>query len=189
MKPGQDLVIVGYAGLCGTRILAREKRKELEQWFSEDYLDSISDNQMNHFDHIWKNQVNPGVTECEPVGIGGVLTALWNLSAAHETGLEFSLRKIPVRQETIEICERFELNPYRLYSDNCYLLVTDNGGQLTERLDREGIAAATIGKVNSTIAREILSAEGRGFLERPQPDELEKVIPGCDFISNQTGDN
>ncbi len=51
---------------------------------------------------------------------GGILTAIWNLTGAYETGVEFYLRQIPMRQETVEVCERLELNPYRLYSwDAC----------------------------------------------------------------------
>ena len=41
MRPGQDLVAAGYAGLAGTRIIVEEKRQELEMHFAAGYLDSI----------------------------------------------------------------------------------------------------------------------------------------------------
>lgn len=182
MKAGQDLVVAGYAGLAGTVILAREKRTSLERWFSGEYLDMILSHEAVGWDgnlEYWKPF---GATECEQAGEGGILTALWNLSGAYETGIEFSLRQIPVKQETIEICERLELNPYRLYSKRCCLLVADNGGQMKEALAGKGIYAQVIGKVNRGIAREILSAEGHGYLDRPQPDELKKVVPDYVFI-------
>lgn len=47
---------------------------------------------------------------------GGILAALWNISGAYEQGISFSLLKIPVSQEIIEVCELFDLNPYRLRS-------------------------------------------------------------------------
>lgn len=182
MKPGQDLVVAGFAGLAGTVILTREKRTSLERWFSGEYLDMIMSHervaQSRNLEY-WKRF---GVTECEPAGEGGILTALWNLSGAFETGIEFSLRQIPVKQETIEICERLELNPYRLYSKGCFLLVADNGGHTVEALAREGIFAQVAGRVKSGIAREILSAEGHGYLDRPQPDEMKKVVPDYVFI-------
>lgn len=182
MKPGQDLVVAGYAGLAGTVILTRERRASLERWFSGDYLDMI----LSHEEVAWNGNLEYwkpfGATEYEAAGEGGILTALWNLSGAYETGIEFSLRQIPVKQETIEICERLELNPYRLYSRGCCLLVADNGGQMAEALAREGIFAQVIGKVNRGIAREILSAEGHGYLDRPQPDEMKKVVPDYVFI-------
>lgn len=182
MRPGQDLVVAGFAGLAGTVILTREKRASLERWFSGEYLDMImSHESMAHSRNLeyWKPF---GVTESEPTGEGGILTALWNLSGAFETGIVFSLRQIPVKQETIEVCERLELNPYRLYSKGCCLLVADNGGHTVEALAQEGIFAQVIGRVNCGIAREILSAEGHGYLERPQPDEMKKVVPDYVFI-------
>ena len=50
------------------------------------------------------------------MGEGGILRALWKMAEASRVGLRADLRKIPVRQETIEICERFDLNPYKLLS-------------------------------------------------------------------------
>lgn len=124
---------------------------------------------------FWKSL---GATEWEPAGEGGILTAIWNLTGAYETGVEFYLRQIPIRQETVEVCERLELNPYRLYSQGCILLTAENGGQLVRVLAEKNIPAQVIGRVNKGIAREMVVQEGRGFLERPQPDEITKVIPG-----------
>ena len=118
-----------------------------------------------------------GAAEWEPAGEGGILTAIWNLTGAYETGVKFYLRQIPMRQETVEVCERLELNPYRLYSRGCVLLTADNGGQLVRILAEKHIPAQVIGRVNKGIAREMIVQEGRGFLERPQPDEITKVIP------------
>jgi hydrogenase expression/formation protein HypE len=38
------------------------------------------------------------------------------MAEASGVGLEIDLKKIPVRQETIEICEFFGINPYELIS-------------------------------------------------------------------------
>ncbi|MGN0158635.1 MAG: AIR synthase-related protein [Brotaphodocola sp.] len=176
LKVGQDLVIAGFAGLTGSRIIAEERHEELCRWFSEEYLEMAASRQCVREGlgmDFWKNF---GAVECEPAGEGGILTAIWNLSAAYGMGVEFVLRLIPVAQETIEICERFELNPYRLYSAGCYLLAAENGGQLVQALASEGIPAQVIGKVNPGIAREMIGAESRGYLERPQRDELFKAV-------------
>ena len=90
---------------------------------------------------------DPGVTEWEYVEEGGILAALWNLSGAYEQGISFSLLKIPVSQEIIEVCELFDLNPYRLRSGQCVLMVSDHGWDLAERLWEMGAEAAVIGKV------------------------------------------
>ena len=117
-----------------------------------------------------------GATEGEPAGEGVILSALWNLSGAYMTGIEFSLRQIPVKQETIEVCERYDLNPYRLYSDGCLLFVTDNGGEMVLALEREGIHAAVIGRVTEGIGRIIRHGESSGYLDRPAEDEIHKVL-------------
>ncbi len=176
MKAGQDLVVAGFVGLAGSQIITDVRHEELCQWFSKEYLETITARELlaEGLDiDFWKRF---GATEYEPLGEGGILTAVWNLSGAYETGVEFALRSIPVAQETIEICERFELNPYRLYSAGSYLLAAENGGQMVQKLETKGIVARVIGKVNRGIAREIINAESRGYLDRPQQDELYKIV-------------
>ena len=180
LQAGQDLVVAGYAGLAGTVKLAEAAKEELSRWFSDEYMEEIADAAplCPVSPEFWRSC---GAAEWEPAGEGGILTAIWNLTGAYETGVEFYLRQIPIRQETVEVCERLELNPYRLYSRGCVLLTADNGGQLVRILAEKYIPAQVIGRVNKGIAREMIVQEGRGFLERPQPDEITKVIP--DFFA------
>ena len=121
---------------------------------------------------FWKSL---GATEWEPAGEGGILTAIWNLTGAYETGVEFYLRQIPIRQETVEVCEVFDLNPYRLQSQGCILLTASSGPKLLKNLEREGIPAALIGRTRTAIGREIYSGEVHSFLDRPKPDEIDKM--------------
>lgn len=199
LHAGQDLVVAGYAGLAGTVKLAEGKKEELSCWFSDEYMEEIAGSSRYLLQETEPTgdkepetfaedeplcSVSPdfwracGAAEWEAAGEGGILTAIWNLTGAYETGVEFYLRQIPVRQETVEVCERLELNPYRLYSRGCFLLTADNGGQLVRTLAEKNIPAGVIGRINKGIAREMIVQEGRGFLERPQPDEILKVIPG-----------
>lgn len=179
MEPGQDLVIAGYPGQAGARRIAIARETELRQWFSDDYIRQLKDNkEVLLFGNLeqWRKL---GATEYEPVGEGGVFTALWNLSGAYKVGIEFELLQIPIKQDTVELCERYDLNPYRLYSENCVLLAGDNGGHLVKALLDMEIPSVVIGRVNRGIKREICHGETRGFLERPQKDELLKVVPDC----------
>ncbi len=177
MHAGQDLVVAGYAGLAGTAELVKAKKEELSRWFSNEYMEEIAEDAPLCLasSDFWRLL---HATEWEAAGQGGILTAIWNLTGAYETGVEFYLRRIPIRQETVEVCERLELNPYRLYSRGCFLLTADNGGQLVRALEEKQIPANVIGRINKGIAREMIVQEGRGYLERPQPDEILKVIPG-----------
>ena len=48
-----------------------------------------------------------GVRAMHDVTTGGIFGALWELAEASGVGLEIELKKIPIRQETVEICEFF----------------------------------------------------------------------------------
>jgi hydrogenase maturation factor len=175
LRPGQDLVIAGYAGLSGTIEIVKEKKDELLPWFSKEYINTILEMEAivnQKYPESWKQY---GAAEWEPAGKGGIFKTLWDLSGAYLTGIRFSLRKIPVKQETIEICERYDLNPYRLFSNGCVLLAAEHGGDLADALKHQGIDAVVIGKVTNGIKRIIDHGETIGYLDRPTEDEIYKI--------------
>ena len=189
MKPGQDLVVAGYVGYAGTAEIVKQRYRELAAWFSEGYLNRILERSGSVNASFVRNWREYGAAEAEPVGEGGIFAALWNLSGAYMTGIEIELRRIPIRQETVEICERYDLNPYRLDSggtlsteeggcrfEGCQLLVADNGGHLVRALNQEGIHAAVIGVVTDGIKRIIDNGEGKSYLTRPTEDEIYKIL-------------
>ena len=175
-KPGQDLVVAGTIGKKGIKTAVEKKRKMLESRFCGAFMRSL-DNALDE-----KLNADPGIlaslgaTEWEYVEEGGILTALWNISGAYEQGITFSLLKMPVRQELIEVCELLDLNPYRLWCGDCVLLVANHGEDMVQGLTEHGIHAAVIGKVEKGIARKMTGVSGTGYLERPQPDEIYKFI-------------
>ena len=106
---------------------------------------------------------------------GGILGPLRELAEASDVGLEIDLKAIPFRQETIEICEHFGLNPYYLISSGCMLMAAEKGHDLVRELKQAGIPAAVIGKATKGPARRILNGSEAAFLERPRTDELYKI--------------
>ena len=91
-------------------------------------------------------------------------------------GLEVDLRKIPVRQETIEICEFFEINPYQLLSGGALLLATKDGESLVKKLEDKGIPAIVVGVLKEGNDKIIINGEEKRYLESPQSDEIHKVL-------------
>ncbi len=179
IKPGQDIVMAGYAGLAGTRILAGKRRSQTEAWFYPGFLQCLDEpdtyDTMAWFKGQEKNKDCP-FTAYIPAGEGGILNALWDLSGSYQAGVEIDLRLVPMRQVTVELCERWELNPYRLFSENCILAAADQGNRLVRLLEEAGIPAGVIGWAQNGDARRICHGrEEAGYLERPQPDELERV--------------
>ena len=107
---------------------------------------------------------------------GGIFGALWEMAEASGVGLEIDLKKIPVRQETIEVCEFFGINPYQLISSGCMLMAAEDGNLLVRELEKAGIPATIIGKATAGNDRVLLNEEERRFLEPPKADELYKAI-------------
>ncbi len=178
LRPGQDLVIAGYAGGEGARQAALAKEDQLFSRFSEAYVRQMQKPdpyEIHDSSHPWAEL---GASEWEEAGEGGIYTALWTISGAYMLGFEIDLYRVPVRQDAIEVCEQFDLNPYRLYSKNCMVLAADHGGRLAERLHRQGIPASVIGQVQEGVSRQVCYGQVRGFMERPRQDEIYKVLEG-----------
>ena len=180
MIPGQDLVLAGYAGLHGTRKAYQLKKEDLKDRFPPYFLEEL-EREDSFSVEKWLNEVlvseDNQITAFEYAAEGGILAALWNISGIFCAGIDVDLRAIPMRQVTIEVCEALELNPYRLLCGNCVILSADRGGQLVRRLRQAQIPAAVIGAVIPKDARRIRhDEESAGYLERPQPDELEKLL-------------
>ena len=107
---------------------------------------------------------------------GGIFGALWEMAEASGVGLEIDLKKIPIRQETVEVCEFFGVNPYLLISSGCMLMAAQDGNHLVRELEKAGIKATIIGKATAGNDRVLLNEDERRFLEPPKTDELYKVI-------------
>lgn len=117
-----------------------------------------------------------GVSAMHDVTEGGIFGALWEMAEASGVGLEIDLKRIPLLQETVEICEFFDVNPYELISSGCMLMAAEDGNTLVRELEKAGIPAVVIGKATAGNDRIIVNEEERRFLEPPKTDELYKVV-------------
>lgn len=174
---GLDIVMTKWIGLEGTMILAGEREKELltrypfsiitaAQGF-EKYLPVLPEA---------ATALKSDVYAMHAVREGGVFGALWELGGRMGVGLSIDLKKIPVKQETIEICEFFDINPYELLSGGSLLLAVEDGVSLVERLGEQGIPACVIGKSIRGNDRVVINGEETRFLGPAGPDEIYKAI-------------
>lgn len=173
---GDEVVVTKWIGIEGTSIIAKEKEEKLRQRFSAAFVEEAK-----NFDRFLSvvpdgmAAVRSGVSSMHDVTEGGIYGALWEVAEASGVGLEIDLRAIPVRQETIEICEVFRLNPYRLISSGCMLMTSPDGRRLVRNLEREGIKATLIGRCVEGNAKKIQNGLDTAYLERPKTDELYKI--------------
>lgn len=178
VKPGDLLVVAGSIGQAGIRRLLETKKEWFVPWFSADYLDRIWRDEELSFQKVEAEMELGayGITGRHAVDEGGILRAVWDFSGEKGVGVSFSLRRIPVKQHVIELCERCGANPYRLWCGNCVLMAVQEGWQLVQALKDRGMEAEVIGAVQSGIAREIRHGEEIGYLERPKEDELFRLL-------------
>ena len=175
-RPGDDVVVTKWIGLEGTSIIAKEKEEELIRRFSPAFVETAKG--FSSLLSVVEDAgiaTKVGVSAMHDVTEGGIFGALWEIGAGSGCGLEINLLDIPVRQETIEICEVFGINPYCLISSGSMLITAPNGSDIVRELGRAGINAAVIGKVTDGNDRVLLNGDEKRFLEPPKSDELYKI--------------
>jgi len=176
-KPGMDILVTKWIGIEGTSIIAKEKEKDLLTRFSAPFIENAK--KLDVYLSVLSEAavaVRSGVSAMHDVTEGGIFGALWEMAEASGVGLEIDLKKIPVRQETIEICEFFGINPYELISSGSMLMAAADGNLLVNELKKAGIPATIIGKATAGNDRVLLNEDERRFLEPPKTDELYKVV-------------
>jgi hydrogenase maturation factor len=174
--PGQEIVMSKWAGLEGTAIIAKNKEEELLSKYSKDFINGAKAF-IEHISVVEEAKIarRLGVTSMHDVTEGGIFGALWEMGEASKVGIEADIKKITLKQETVEICEFFDLNPYQLISSGVMLMVTDKANALVNELNKNGIPAAVIGRITEGNDRIIINEDEKRFLEPPKSDELYKV--------------
>ncbi|MCR5416597.1 MAG: AIR synthase family protein [Pseudobutyrivibrio sp.] len=175
-QPDMDLVLTKWIGLEGTSIIAKDHEEELLNRLPQSLIDKAKS-----FDQYLsvlpesRIAVEHGASAMHDVTEGGIFGALWEMGEASNVGLDVDLKAIPVKQETIEVCEYFGINPYELISSGSMLIATADGNGLVRKLEAAGVAAAIIGKSNSSNDRRIINGDEERFLEPPKTDALYNV--------------
>ena len=174
--PDMDVIVTKWVGLEGTAILATEQREKLSTRYSLPFLDKAA----KYIDYLSIRSeaavaAKSGVAAMHDVSEGGIFGALWEIGQSSGVGLEIDLKKIPIRQETIEICEFFDLNPYKLLSGGSLVLVAEDGNALVYAIRQAGIEAVIVGRTTDSNDRVLINGEERRFLETTQTDELWKL--------------
>ena len=176
VRPGMDIVATKWVALEGTAILAREKEEDLRTRYAQPFIDNAKVfGQMMSILPEAAVAVKSGASAMHDVSEGGIFGALWELAESAGVGLEIDLKKIPIRQETIEICEFFDVNPYKLLSGGCLLIATEDGNGLVMELEKADIPAVIIGKATDSNDRVLINEDERRFLETTQTDELYQI--------------
>lgn len=175
--PDMDILVTKWVGIEGTAILAKEKEQELSARYTKPFLEAAKglDRYLSVLPEA-ATAVKSGVAAMHDVTEGGIFGALWEMAEASGVGLEIDLKKIPLKQETVEICEYFGISPYELISSGSMLMAAKDGNRLVMELQKEAIPAVIIGKATAGRDRILRNEDECRYLEPPKTDELYKVL-------------
>ena len=176
-KPGQDIVLSKWVGLEGTAMLAAAGREKLAQRYPARLVEeAVSFGRYLSVLPEARAALQFGVSALHDVSEGGIFRALWEVAESAGAGLTVDLKKIPIRQETVEVCEFFQVNPYELLSCGSLIMVTQDGQGLVEALEQLQIPARVVGQITGSRDRAIVNEEETRYLDRPRTEEIYKVL-------------
>lgn len=169
----QDIVVSKWIGLEGTALLARQYGEKLRERFPRRMIDeAVSFDRYLSVAPEAATAMKSGVCGLYTASRGGIFAGLWEMAEEAGVGLEADLRKIPVRQETIEICEALGKNPYELSSGGCLIMTAESGGALVMALSREGIPATMIGRTTAGNDRVLYNNGHKRYLDKPRTNRF-----------------
>jgi len=188
----KEIVLAGYVGLGGSLKIAKEKEEELGQYFSKHFMNQIKKCEKYLIDSTlaFEGQ-NLAIREAmlpmkedalqkgsdkesivislgESCSCDSLWSGLWNLCESWEVGVEVEFSRIPIRQETIEICQFVRLNPYQLSSRGSYLMITSQWEKVMLELRKKRVVSEVIGKTTKNKARLIKRGDYIRHLPRPK---------------------
>lgn len=153
-QPGDQVIVTKGAAIGATGILARVFPETITENCGAD-IQKLGAMQFKNYSVV-KDALTAaavgvrdnGVTAMHDATEGGVLGAIHEFAAAADCGIRVRLPSIPVAQETKQICELFNLDPYISLSEGSLLIAVRpmKADTLIEALRREDIAAANIGE-------------------------------------------
>lgn len=163
---GCDILLFGYTGILGTNRLLREHKDVLTKRFADRFLECAGFYEEDYsiapfVDAIKENSLvtSAGIAYVHDVSHGGIYQALWQTGERVNKGFLIDNSKITIRQETIEICEYLNRNPYFLDGTGAMLVVCEDGGRVVRELKKEHIEVSIIGKITDNKERRVFISD------------------------------
>lgn len=176
-RAGQDILLAGWIGIEGMLRIVGEREHELRERFTPAFIRQIK----AYGSEVWGLRKitaawEQDISVIRQITEGGILAALWRLSEESGLGMSLDMKKMAIRQETVEVCEYFRLNPYQLTSGGSFLMLAEHGEAAAKRLRQKEIPAAVIGQLTDNNDKVIHNGEDVRYIDRPAPDELMKIF-------------
>ena len=174
IKPGEAIIVIGNIALKGTMIIAESSTAKLQTRYNEDFIERAKS--------CFAEEKNPdAVLQYLEEGMyrraerGGIFRALWELVKDHPVGFEVDILDIPIRQETIEVCNFFDLNPYGLLSEKCLVMISGTPRLCIKNLRNAGFTASIIGEITAGNNK-IINYKGGSLHLRPSKKDAIEIL-------------
>lgn len=175
IKPHTALLVLGNIGLKGTEIMANKGKDKLLTRYNPDFVSKAAElfNEADEACDLVKLLDNEPYIFVEK---GGIFKALWDISSEYKIGFDVDIFDIPVRQETIELSNFFDINPYEMVSEKCVLALVEGGRHMVNALKDTKVPCAVIGEVTEGNDKLIRHQEGALHLRPAKKDSIEKFL-------------
>ena len=169
------IAFIGYAGLAGTGEIVSTQKERLAKRFSVSFLEktvALSERAKEEAGKVRDLLTENKVTFLETTE--GCYNALWMLATGdgnknHGFGIEADLKKIPVRQETIEITNEVDVNPYKIPSSGAFVALFENEEQVYDIFSKKCVPFGSIGGIIESNRRIIkIGVDKITYLEPPR---------------------
>lgn len=169
----RSLIVAGPIALEASVRLFELRERELTEWFPPFFADCLRS--LPTYDRAEEALTvirASGALWAEELGQGGLLSALWRMAEDMQAGLSVDMKKIPIRQETVEILGLYDMDPYYALSGGAVLAVTEDPAGLLQALGAVGLSASVIGTLREGADRLLLNGSHIRCLDRPKADSF-----------------
>lgn len=163
------VLFAGYLAEEETSFLAKHFRKKILDRIPEYTVKAaINMNTGRSLNKTARIMHKEGIIKAVSLGSCGLMAALYNLSDEMKAGIRVEMARIPIHQESIEICEILKENPYELCSNGSVLIVTNRAQELKKALSAHNIRTQIIADLDvEKTTRELVWGDRIGYLDRP----------------------
>ncbi len=181
-KEGDSLVLTKAAALEGTAILATELRDLLEEKGVDSHILDRASRFIREISVVRDAMLAANFARAmhDPTE-GGLIGGVQEMALASGNGFVIYEESIPLREETLAVCEALEVDPLRLISSGSLLISVseEKADKLVSELRRGGVEASIIGRLTEREEGMRL-VRTNGMVEdvsEPVMDELWRVLP------------
>lgn len=164
-----QILFVGYLAMEDTSFFASVYKEELLKRLPFFLIKSVTESPKKlSLEYVSKLIFKKGIIKAVALGRGGIEAALYELADSMNVGFKVDMNCLPIRQETVELCEVLKKNLYELNSNGAMLIVSEDAEKLREYLFENQVKAELIGEIDSSDkAKKLIRGERIGYLDRP----------------------